>query len=120
MIGAVKNPFSYWQFASVVVEDGEEVLHGQLVPARLQQKVGGDGRCTFEELTVVRSRGEEGASRKVMENAGERPVHTRNVGVCPVRDWKQRSFGRMQRKKSRKGYKANDNVSPLLKSTWNK
>ena len=67
-----------------MVEDGEGVLHGQLVPAA----VGGEGRCTFEELAVVRSRGEEeGASWQVMKYAGERPVHTRNVGSNFTCEW---------------------------------
>ena len=43
--------------------------------------VRGKRSCIFEELAVVCGRGEEGASWQAMENAGERPVHTRNVGV---------------------------------------
>ena len=82
----------FWQFASVVVEEGEESYttnwcqqccnkHDQLVPAMLQQKSGGNRRQTLDEVAVVRGRGEEGASLNVVENAGERPVHTRYVGV---------------------------------------
>ena len=46
----------------------------------IQYKVGSEG-STSEELAVVRGRGGEDASWKVMENAGGRPVHTRNAGV---------------------------------------
>ena len=69
---------SFWQTASVVAEDGEESYTANL--CQQCNKVGGEGRCTFEELAVVRSCGGEGASWKVTENAEEGPVHTRNVG----------------------------------------
>ena len=58
----------------------------------LQKKVGSGGRCTFEEIAVIRSRGGEGASWKGMENAGERPVHTRNVGVFSCEKLEAKKF----------------------------
>ena len=41
----------------------------------------GKGSGAFEELAVEGSRGKEGASWQAMENAGERPVYTRKVGI---------------------------------------
>ena len=46
-----------------------------------QRRLVGKGSCIFEELAVESSRGEEGVAWQTMGNAGERPVHTRNVGV---------------------------------------
>ena len=66
----------FWQFASVVVEDGQGVLHGQSVSAVLQRKLDGKGSGAFEELAVERSRGKEGASWQAMENA-EKPSTSR-------------------------------------------
>ena len=39
------------------------------------------GDAPLDEVAVVCSCGEEGASWNVMENTGKRPVHTRDVGV---------------------------------------
>ena len=41
----------------------------------------GKGSGAFEELAVEGSQGKEGASWQTMENAGERPVYTRKVGI---------------------------------------
>ena len=48
--------FSFWQFASVVVDDVKESLHGQSVSAVLQRKFGGERSCTLEEWAVDSSR----------------------------------------------------------------
>ena len=68
----------FWQFASVVVDDGEE---RQFVSAVLQRKFDGTGPGAVEELAVEGSRGKEGASWQTLGNAGKRPVYTKNVGV---------------------------------------
>ena len=71
--------------------------------AVLQQKIDGKRRCTLDEVAVVCSSGEEGASWQALENAGgQDQQHTRNVRVLFLR-----------KTESRKGYKANDNVSIL-------
>ena len=49
------------------------------MPEMLQRVSGGKRRQTIDKVAVVRGRGEQGASWKVMENAGERPVQTKNV-----------------------------------------
>ena len=77
-----------------MIEEGEEsILHDKLVPAVLQNKFDGKRRCTLDEVAVACSIGEEGTSWNVLENAGERPVHARNVGVCtPVKRSKAKKF----------------------------
>ena len=45
-------------------------------------------------MAVVRSRGEEGASWKDMENAGKRQGHTRNVGVFFLTETESKEFSR--------------------------
>ena len=63
-------------------------------------------------MAVVRVRGEKDASWKVMENAGEKTSTYEECGsIFPVRDRKQRSFERMPREKSRKGYKPNGSAN---------
>ena len=85
-----------------------------------QQKSDGNRRYTLDEVAVVRGRGDEGTSRKVMENAGERPVHTRNVGAFPRERLKAKKFREVAEKEKQQGYKANGNVNPLPKNIWNK
>ena len=70
-----------WQFASVVVEDGEDSYTAKSVSAVVQRKLDGKGSGAFEELAVEGSRGKEGASWKAMENAGKRPVYIRNLVI---------------------------------------
>ena len=72
---------SFWQFASVVIDDVKESYTANLCQQCCNERFGGKRTCTLEELAVENSRGEEGASWKTMENAGERPVNPRNVGV---------------------------------------
>ena len=47
----------------------------------LQRKFDGTRPGAVAELAVESSPGKEGASWQLMENAGKRPVYTRNVGV---------------------------------------
>ena len=82
---------SFWQF-SVVIDD-VRVLHGQSVSAVLQRTFGGKRSCTFEELAVEISRGEEGASWKTVENAGRKTSTCKKCGsTFPGKERKRNSF----------------------------
>ena len=61
-----------------------------------------------------------GASWKVMENGGKISKSKECGSIFPVRDFKQRSFERRPRRKSRKGYKVNGNKSLQQKNALNK
>ena len=61
----------------------------------LQQKVGSKERCIFEELD------------------------TRNVGVFSCERLKAKKFREDAEKEKQEGDKANGNVFPLPKNTWN-
>ena len=63
----------FWQFASAVVEDGEEVHTVNLCQHCRNESLTAHG-LAVEELAVEGSRGKEGALWKTMENAGKRPV----------------------------------------------
>ena len=51
-----------------------------------------EGRCTLDEVAVVCNSGEEGASRQAAQNAWERPVHSRDVGVFSCERLKAQKF----------------------------
>ena len=58
------------------------------------------GGAPFEELAVVRSRGEK-AHRGRLWRMLVRDQHIQGLWkYFPVRDWKERSFGRMPRRKN--------------------
>ena len=71
----------FWQFASVVIDDGEESNTINFVSAVLQRKIDGTGPGAVEVLAAEGSRGKEGASWQIVENVGKGPVHTRIVGA---------------------------------------
>ena len=66
----------FWQFASVVVEDGKESHTGNLCQQCYNESWTVKGLALFEELAVEGSRGKEGASWQAMENA-EKPSTSR-------------------------------------------
>ena len=66
---------------SVVVDDGEAPCTANLCQQCYNEILMIQDVAPVEELAVESGRGEEGASWQAMENAGKRPVYTRNVGV---------------------------------------
>ena len=71
--------------------------------AVLQQKFDGRRRCNLNELAVVCSSGEQGASWQAMENARERPVHTGNVRVFSFESLKAMKFVKEGEKEKQEG-----------------
>ena len=60
---------------------GEESYTTNLCQQCCNKSLVARGDKPLTKVEGVRGRGEKGASWKVMENAGERPVHTRDMGV---------------------------------------
>ena len=73
------------------------------MPTVSQRELDGTGPGAVKELAVESSGGKGGASWPTLENAGERPVHTRNVGVIFLSksESKQVSEGYRKRKAGR-------------------
>ena len=70
----------FWQFASLVVDDGEEAPHDQFVSAVLQRKIDGTGPGAVNDVAVEGSCGKEGTSWQIVENAGERTSTYKECG----------------------------------------
>ena len=100
-----EKALSFWQFASVAVEEG--VPRGNL--------------CQQCYNKILVAKGDKPLWYAVVEKKAHRGMLWRMLGktstyeecgsISLVRDRKRRSFKRMPKKKSRKGYKANGNVN---------
>ena len=95
--------FTFWQFASVVVDDGEGGPHDQFVSAVLQRKIDGTGPGAVEVLEVEASGGTESESWQIVENVGNGPVSYKECGSTLLKERQRKTFLRMLRRKSRKG-----------------
>ena len=65
----------FWQFASVVVEDGKEAHTVNFGSGVLQRKIDGTGPGAVEVLAVEGSGGTESASWQIVENVGKGPAY---------------------------------------------
>ena len=86
-----------------------------------QRKFDSKGPGAFEELAVGR---QSWKRRRIVAGSGECLEKTSKYKECVstslLNGWERKSVSRTPRRKSRKGCKANGNVSLLPKNTWNK
>ena len=66
-----EKTLSFWQLASVVIKEGEEIIHYQLMPEMLQRDHDGKRGKTTDKLAAERVRGAQDAPWKALENDGK-------------------------------------------------
>ena len=95
-----EKALSFWQFASVVLEDGEESDTANLCQRCCNKKLvakGGAPLKNWQWCAVVEKKAHRGRLWRMLV----RDQHIQGLWkYFPVRDWKERSFGRMPRRKN--------------------
>ena len=76
-----EKTLSFWQLASVVIQEGEESYTTKKMPEMLQRFSEGKRRRNTDKLAVETVRGAKGALWKALEDDGKRSVRARNVGI---------------------------------------
>ena len=105
----MQRTLSFWQFASVVIKEGEE----SYTTNSCQQ---------FYNKSLVARGDKPLTSWQWYEFVGTKEHRGRlwRLLVVPVKDQEQRSFERMPRKKGKQEYEANGSVNRQPGSTWSK
>ena len=91
----------YWQFASVVIEDGGKAPLSQFVSAVLQRADGAARQAEVEFLAMESSLGKESTSWEGVENYGECTFYKWIVRFLLSKGQRQRRFWKMRRGKAR-------------------
>ena len=111
---------SFWQLASVVVEDGEECNTANLCQQCNNKKLvanGGAPSKKWQWYAVVEEKAHPG---RLWSMLGERPVHTRNVGVFSCERLKAKKFREEAEKEKQEGIQGNGSANRGPRNTLNK
>ena len=116
---AGKKTLSYWQLASVVVDEGDEACTTNLCQKCFSNHLQAKGE---EPLTneVEASCGKEGVWGKNVENDGKRTILAGCGNISPVKDRRQRSVDNWPTRKCRLEYKVSGSRNRQPENTWSK
>ena len=110
---------SYWQLASVVINDGEESYTTNLCQKcfnkHLQAK-----RKTDDKCAVKTGCGEEGVPWKDLENDGKNRLYVGCGNTFSKKETEQRGFERWLKKKSRQEHKVSGSRNRQPENSWSK
>ena len=83
-----EKTLSFWQLASVVIQEGEESYTTNICQKCYNDSLKAKGRTNTDKLAVETVRGAKGAPWKTLENDGKRTIRARNVGILlPRKRW---------------------------------
>ena len=91
-----EKTLSFWQLASVVIQEGWGISHDQYMPEMLQRFSEGKRRNNTDKLAVGTVRGAKGAPWKVLEDDGKISIRPKNVGVLLPRQAEEEKQTRIQ------------------------
>ena len=116
-----EKTLSYWQLASVELNEGDEAYTTGLCQKCSDKHLQVEGENAADKCAVETGGGEEGVSWKNVENDGERTKSAWDVGTfSPAKDRRRGSFGSWLTKKSRQECKVSGSKNRQPKNTWNK
>ena len=114
-----EKTLSFWQFASVVIKEGEESYTTNLCQQCYNKHLEEKGEKSLTNLQWYEFCGEKGASWKAVENEGKRTIHTRNV-ISAKKEKEFQGFERRLKKKGKQDYRVSCSWNRQPECTWSK